>query len=126
MIVTSVKGVEQLSADLSDAAQRAPVEVLAILTRGAVNVRRDARRAARGIGHAPSYHRAINYEVKPSLWVYTIEVGPDKGRRQGALGNILEYGTSKNAPRPHLGPALVAEEPRLVAEYEKLADRLLQ
>jgi hypothetical protein len=34
---------------------------------------------------------------------------------QGSLGNIIEFGTSKNAPIPHLGPALDANAADLLA-----------
>ena len=45
------------------------------------------------------------------LGVVSADIGPDKSKPQGALGNILEYGTVNNAPFAHLGPALDREAP---------------
>jgi hypothetical protein len=46
------------------------------------------------------------------------EIGPDKNKPQGALGNLLEFGTSKQAGRQDGARALAAEEPRLIAALE--------
>ena len=59
------------------------------------------------------------------IWVQTY-VGPDKAKRQGALGNILEFGTRKNPPVPHLGPAAEAEEPRFASAMQELAAKALE
>jgi hypothetical protein len=53
------------------------------------------------------------------------EVGPDKAKRQGALGNIIEFGTPKNAPIPGGLPALETEAPRFEKALGELGERLL-
>lgn len=61
-------------------------------------------------GFLKQYPRSITHTVTDSSGsVVKAEVGPDKNRAQGALGNILEYGTSTRPPYPHLQPALDAE-----------------
>lgn len=60
------------------------------------------------------YPHSISYDVTEDGTAIEAEIGPDKARRgrQGALGNILEFGTSRNAPIPHLLPAFEDELPK--------------
>ncbi|MFJ2579965.1 hypothetical protein [Kitasatospora aureofaciens] len=74
-------------------------------------VRDDARSRIAGHRYLPRYPASITYDVKTTPTGVQAEIGPDKGRPQGALGNLIEYGSSHNAPLPHLGPALDAAEP---------------
>ena len=57
----------------------------------------------------------------PDLFAATI--GPDKAVPQGALGNLLEYGSVHNPPHNDGGRALDAELPRFNAQMELLAAR---
>lgn len=115
-----IDGLNELVADLSDAPRAAKDGARAVVERGALNVKNDAVRFATGISHAPHYPRSIGYDVSGlGFGDITAEIGPDKTKPQGALGNILEYGTVNNSPRTHLGPALDREGPRFV---EALAD----
>jgi hypothetical protein len=99
-----------------------------VVSRGALNVKNDAIRLISGHAHSPHYPRSISYEVTSDAHSVGAEIGPDKSRggTQAALGNILEFGTSKNAPIPHLHPALLAEEPRFVAAVETVAVEALR
>lgn len=102
-----------LSAELDASTLEVRNNVRKALTVTARNVKDEAARLSSGLAHAPYYPRSITYDVHSSgssTAPFEAEIGPDKGRAQGALGNILEYGTSKNAPIPHLGPALRANE----------------
>jgi hypothetical protein len=83
-------------------------------------VRDDARNRIKGHRYLPAYPYSITYETRYLDGVDGIEgeIGPDKGKAQGPLGNIIEYGTSKNAPLPHLGPALDANTDDLIAGVE--------
>lgn len=49
-------------------------------------------------------------------------IGPDKNRRQGALGNILYYGTSKTKPVLHIKYAMKTVEPKFNKAMEKMLD----
>lgn len=84
----------------------------AVVGRGAFNVKRDAARRARGLRHARAYPRSIGYDTFHTPGTSQAKIGPDKNRRQGPLGNIIEYGTVNNPPIPHLQPALDAEAPK--------------
>lgn len=99
-------------------------------------VKADARQRISGYRHLTRYPYSITYDTKVTPDGVEGEIGPekgkggsrpnstgrvrsqDKGTLQGSLGNILEYGTSKNAPIPHLGPALDANEGDLLAGVE--------
>ncbi|WP_405673277.1 hypothetical protein [Streptomyces sp. NBC_01530] len=81
-------------------------------------VRDDARNRIAGHKYLPAYPYSITYDVKATAEGVEGEIGPDKGKAQGPLGNIIEYGTSKNAPIPHLGPALDANAEDLVTGIE--------
>lgn len=123
--VTST-GINELAVALESAAENAVDEGRKVVSKGALNIKKDARRFASGIAHAPSYPYSIGYDTKVSGTTASAEIGPDKDKRQGALGNILEYGTVKNAPFAHLGPALDIESPKFVAAVEKLGVDLLE
>jgi hypothetical protein len=103
----------------------AMASVSKVVAKGALNIKTDAARRASGIRHAPAYPRSISYDLHQSMRGPAADIGPDKDRRQGALGNILEYGTIKNAPIPHIRPAADAEEPRFVRAMEDLAVKAL-
>lgn len=115
----------EFGVDLGKIAPRFVKDVEAVVTKGALNIKKDAAQRISGHAHAPHYPKSISYDVKRTMGGIEAEIGPDKNRRQGALGNILEFGTSKNAPLPHLGPALDAEEPKYVKALEDLMVDLL-
>lgn len=113
----------QLRADLAEVPDNAHANIRKAVQFTAHGIRDDARAAAGGIAHAPHYPRAITYDTT-DLGVgrgVTAEIGPDKNRRQGALGNILEYGTVNNPPYAHLGPALDRWTPDFEQGLEKAA-----
>lgn len=125
MSASVVSGLNEVVAELDRAQSRMMPGVRAVVERGALNIKQDAARRASGLKHAPAYPQSISYDVHNTFGGVTAEIGPDKGRRQGALGNILEFGTPNNAPRPHLNPALDVEEPKFVAALDALLARLL-
>jgi hypothetical protein len=93
------------------------------VSRGCLNIKRDWKDRWEGHDHIPHLPDAISYDVtrKPD-WVGG-EVGPDKHRRQGPLGNIIEFGTLNNPPIPGGVPALELEEPKFVDALADLGER---
>lgn len=111
-----------LTKDIERAARIAPKMAEAVVTKAAVNIKNDARRRISGHPHAPRYPYSIGFDrVHVTMTGAQTDVGPDKSRTQGALGNVLEYGTRKNPPLPHFGPAAEAEEPKFARAMEQLA-----
>ena len=87
--------------------------VKATITKGALNIKnaaRDAILADTRHVFVKQYPYSITYDIKVgAAATVTAEIGPDKDKPQGALGNLLEFGSSKNAPIPHLVPAFEGE-----------------
>ena len=65
-----------------------------LVERTAVAVRDDMRRKARGHKRFRSFPSSITHDVRG----LRAEIGPDKNKRQGPLGNILYFGTAKTGP----------------------------
>lgn len=125
MLSFETSELRSLAARLDGASRKIGPGLVPVVKKAAQKVKDGAAERAGGIGHAPHYPRSISYDFIQWGRGARAEIGPDKGRTQGALGNILEYGTSKNAPIPHLGPALDAEEgPFLEALAKAEADAL--
>lgn len=109
----------------TDVVQKAPTVVKkqarAVVSKGSLNIKNEARREAPGTGAAKHYPTSINYDITEKDDEIVGEIGPVEGRRQWGLGNLLEYGSENNPPHPHLEPALDHEEPRFVKASENLA-----
>lgn len=112
---------------LADELEGAPARIVEAVTppvkRGAMNIKREAQASARAQfrSYAAIYPSSITYDVSSDDTSVTAEIGPDKDRRQGALGNLLEYGSSNNPPYPHLNPAAEREAPRAQVQIAKAA-----
>ncbi|MFI1197697.1 hypothetical protein ACH4T9_31175 [Micromonospora sp. NPDC020750] len=113
----------RLVADLEDVPENAHGNVVKATKFSAHGIRDTAREFASGLAHAPDYPKAITYDIddRGVGAGVSAEIGPNKDRRQGPLGNILEYGTIKNPPYAHLGPALDIWTPDLEKGLEKAA-----
>lgn len=101
-------------------------EARQVVNRGALNVKRDWAKNARSSSgrHAPAYPSSISYDllsVGPDIT--DARIGPDKEAPQGALGNLLEYGSVKNPPHNDGGRALAAETPRFEAALDVVVSR---
>lgn len=107
--------ISELSRSLYGAAFGIQAKAPGVIKKGAVNIKADARRIIADARDSrttiPAYPYAIGFSmVSPT----EADIGPSKRRgRQGALGNLLEYGGMYNAPIPHLQPALEREAPNV-------------
>lgn len=97
-----------------------------VVSRGSVQIKKGAQRRIQGHPHAPAYPRSIGYDEYSTPGWLRSQIGPDKLKRQGALGNILEFGTVNNAPIPHLGPAADEEAPKFDRAVADLGVSLLE
>lgn len=120
-----VKGIDELVADLNRAQSRALPEAEAVVKKGADNIKKDWAQRWSGMAHAPALPKAITYDLYHLPGSIRAQVGPDKDKRQGALGNLIEFGSKKNAPRPGGLPALDAEAPRIEKALGDLTEKLL-
>jgi len=124
-ITVKDSGLNEWIGVLEDAAADVLPGARKVIAKAALNIKNDAKKKISGVAHAPHYPRSITYDTAISGTTVTAEIGPDKNKRQGALGNILEYGTSNNAPLAHLGPALDYEAPNLERYLGDLGEDLL-
>ncbi|MFI6228884.1 hypothetical protein ACIBCR_16395 [Micromonospora echinospora] len=118
----------RLRADLEEVPEDAHRNIRRAVEFTARGIKDAARDFAGGIAHAPHYPAAITYDIDDQGAGVGVaaEIGPDKDRKQGALGNILEYGTVKNPPYAHLGPALDIWTPDFETGLEKAATDALE
>ncbi len=118
--------VRRLERHLARVVPQARRDTRAVVMRGAVNIKNGWKTNARATSgrHARHYPRTVGFDIAalgPDLWMATI--GPDKSAVQGALGNLLEYGSVQNPPHNDGGRALAAELPAFEAQLALIADR---
>lgn len=123
--VVSVSGLTELEISLDKAISTMPTEVMAILGRAGFNIKKGTQRRWSGMKHLPRLPYAVSYDVTPIFTGFQLEVGADKDKKQGALANVVEFGTVNNPPRPGLAPELDLEEPKTVAALDALVAKLL-
>jgi hypothetical protein len=109
--------ISQLEHSLYGASDSIQRKAPAVIKKGAVNIKKDARDAissARAVRTTiPAYPYAIGFSIRGYSGTEA-EIGPSRRRgKQGKLGNLLEYGGMFNAPIPHLQPALEREAPNV-------------
>ena len=111
-----VRGFDRLRDDIVDGQADADREFRQVVSRGALNVKMDWARRWTGIGHLPHIARAISYDIAGGSGRWSAEIGPDKLRRQGPLGTIIEdaHGLARNRATHAGNRAGRAEEPRFV------------
>ncbi len=120
-----MSAIRNLAGELERAVADAEREFEQVVSRGALQIKQGWQRRWRGHPHIPHLPNAINYDLRRRGTVIEAEIGVDKSRRQGPLGNIIEYGTVKNAPIPGGAPALDMERPRFERAVADVAARLL-
>ncbi|MEV7358204.1 hypothetical protein [Kitasatospora sp. NPDC091276] len=122
-----ISGLEALVADLARAGVQAERGARGVVSKGALNIKRDWQANARASSgrYAPHYPASIGYDLETTPVGTSAVIGPDKGGPQGGLGNLLEFGSAHNPPHNDGGRALLAEEPRFLAAVEQFGGGLL-
>lgn len=111
------------AADLGKIASKALPDTDAVLKKGAQNIKDDLVADARGSKHFKGMAGSISYDSMYGIGHAKYEIGPDKGRRGGALGNIYYFGTSRGGGTGDLEGPLARETPNLERELSKLVDK---
>ncbi len=125
MIRVDTRDLSAWADELGDAADKVLPEARNVVARGVMNIKRDARRLASGHDFLPHYPMSITYDIRQGGDYVEGEVGPDKNRRQGPLGAIIESGSVNSAPMPHMAPATAKELPRYYKALDDLLPKLL-
>lgn len=133
---------DKLAADLGQVGAETGKRLRQAIEVTARNIKDTAKENATGMAHAPAFPHSITYDVgaeyNQSLGqavasvvsggisaarssVLRAEIGPDKDRPQGALGNLLEFGSIHNPPQGIMHGALQQNE----ADFEKGIDKAI-
>jgi hypothetical protein len=120
-----VTGLDEWIVQLDKAQSGALPEAEAILSKGALNIKKDWARRWSGHPHIKALPAAIGYDLYHLLGSARARIGPDKAKRQGPLASIIEYGSANNPPMPGGAPALDAEGPKFERALEDLGAKLL-
>ena len=118
-----IEEVRRLAQNLGRIAGSAVDDVDAVLKRGVNNIKAEMVADVSASEHFKGMAGSISYESRYSPGVARWVVGPDKGRRGGALGNIYYFGTSRGGGSGDIDKPLRSEEPRTISALEALARR---
>lgn len=122
----TVSGAREFEAELRHAITEITPQTIAVVKRGAVNVKRDWRREWSDIRHAPRLPYSIDFDIEEGDGYVEAEIGAKDGPvNQGFLAPIIAFGGIHNAPNPGDQRALDLEEPRFAEAVEKLSEELL-
>lgn len=92
---------DKLAADIGEAprkAQKSIRKAVEVTARNVKNSWRGKVSGAKGLGGLSS---AVSYDIKTSSEGVDAEVGYDRGKKQGKLGAVSEFGTPRTAPRQY-------------------------
>lgn len=112
----------RFSQDLGKIPPDAQIQVRAVIQKGSLNIKNDL---IAGIPSGSSWRGlkgSISYDTKFGNGTVEAEIGPDKSRRGGALGNLYYFGGSRGGGYGDLEGPLAREAPNLERELGKLAD----
>jgi len=123
-----VAQLRQLSTNLGRIAGSAVDDVDGVIQKGALNIKEEMRADVRGSQHFSSkkksgLEQAITYDSHYLPGRVRYEIGPDKYKRGGALGNIYYFGTSRGGGSGDIDKPLRSEEPRTMSALDALAAR---
>lgn len=129
MTGVEVTGLAELSGSFLLAEHDITPETRKVIAKGALNIKNGMAADARVASpvHAPHFPSSISYDIDETATTVEAEIGPDKDRlgRQGALGNILAFGTANNAPVWDHAAAMEREAEPTERYLADVAERLL-
>lgn len=121
---------DEFAAVLLGAGGRAAKATEKVVKRGAQNVKMGAQANVRRTApvHNAGAAGAITYDDPSVGVVIASEIGYDKGRRGGPLGNLLEYGGGGDHSPPHhdLRLAAEAEEPKFLSALGDVVEQAIE
>lgn len=91
--------IDKLAADLSSVARDTQPNVRKAVEVTARKIKDGWRDRLKGSATLPGLPGAVSYDIDEPGGSVEAEIGFDKGRRQGALGNVSEFGTPTVGPR---------------------------
>lgn len=138
MIDFDFSELDKLAADLGDVGEKAGQHVRRAVEISARNVKEYWAENAKGMDHAPAFPASITYDMGANHSLLRnvfggggansiqADIGPDKDRTQGALGNLIEYGSRNNPPMGLGHGALQRESENFEWQISKAAHESLK
>jgi hypothetical protein len=117
-------GLRELSQNLGRIAGDLVEDVDKVVKRGAQNAKNEMVADAQASAHFKGMAGSISYDSDYRAGQVAYEVGPDKGRRGGSLGNIAYFGTSRGGGTLDIEKPLRSEEPNLTRELGNLLGQI--
>ena len=125
MTTIDTSELQKLSASIAAASGRLPAEARAVVSRGALNVKTDARANVSDSPYWARIGQTINYDLTGNAFHSTATIGYDDVG-QGELAGIYEFGSVKRDPPPTLLPAFDREAPRFEKAMGDLVAKAVQ
>ena len=124
----SLAELRQLSTSLGRVAGSTVKDVDGVIKKGAQNIKDEMRADVKTSKHFSSkkksgLEQSITYDSHYLPGKVRYEIGPDKYKRGGALGNIYYFGTSRGGGSGDIDKPLRSEEPRTMSALDALAAR---
>ena len=118
----------QLATNLGRIAGSAVDDVDGVIKKGAQNIKDEMRADVKTSRHFSSkkksgLEQSITYDSHYLPGRVRYEIGPDKYKRGGALGNIYYFGTSRGGGTGDIDKPLRSEEPKTMDALSKLATK---
>jgi hypothetical protein len=102
--------VRALATDLGEVSGNAGTFLRSAIQHTSQLVKSSWQEKASGNVFAPAFPASITYDTVATATEIRSEIGPDKDRPQGALGNLIEFGSVNNPPRGYGQAALEENE----------------
>lgn len=109
--------------DLGRASREVIREGDKVLERGALQKKEALQADAESSGSYKHFASAISYD---NVGLLRYEIGPDKGRTQGALGNILYFGTRNNGAVLDIESGDAEVQDSVVTDLARVATEVLE
>lgn len=115
-----VSEVTAVANGLGRIAAKALPDVDAVIKKGAQNIKEGMADDAKASPSFEPLAGSISYDSRYGPGRVQYEIGPDKDKRGGALGNIYYFGTSRGGGTGDLDKQLNLEAPQALEFLEKL------
>lgn len=138
MVFIDSSELDKLAADLESAAKNIGPKLVQAIETSARNIKDDWKEQASGMAHAPRFPHSITYDIGANHSLLRnvfgggganeiiAQIGPDKDRPQGALGNLIEFGSINNPPMGLGHGALNREEAGFQRGLEQAVDEAMK
>lgn len=125
MTTIDTRELQTLSASLANVGDRLPADARAVVSRGALNIKTDARANVSDSPYWARIGQTINYDMAGNAFHSTATIGYDD-EGQGELAGIYEFGSVKRDPHPTLLPAFDREAPKFEKAMGDLVAKAVQ